>query len=258
MTATNIVDDLFSKEVQLNISKVCDSDKEYLQTNHQRADMMTAYLRQEGFKEIGCGTNRIVYTHPNMDDRVFKIALDSRGIADNNMEEKLFDELIKIVPQFFDNNGLILVAERVRTFRDKAEYIDNDDIQPIIDSLVTGYIINDIGPSSFLNWGVDKMGRTVILDYAYITPMLECKTLECRKCGGALDYTDDLNMIKCTNKKCKALYSISDITGSHVDTLTQLGFKDETFTDEIKSKVDMVLGETADRALDKLGFSDEI
>lgn len=256
--ATNILDDIFSKEVQLNISKICDSVLEGLETNHRRADVMTSYLKQFGFKEIGCGTNRIVYTHINMEDRVFKVALDSRGIEDNNMEEKLFEPLIKLVPQFYDNNGLVLIAERVRVFSSRNEYIENDDIQNILDTLVKEYIINDIGPSSFLNWGVDRLGRTVILDYAYLTPLGNCKTLECRKCGAPLDYTDDLNMIECTNQRCAAVYSIADISGSHVDKLTELGFKDETFNDEIKCKEEMVMGEDIDDALDKLGFSDEI
>lgn len=253
--ATNIVDDIFSNEVQLSISRVCDSTEEELITNHRRADVLSKYLKQFGFKELGCGTNRIVFTHVDIPDRAFKIALDSRGIMDNNMEEKLFNDLKDFVPQFYDNNGLILIAERVTPLKHSSDYYEYaDDIQHVIDSIAPRYILNDIGPKSFLNWGVDNVGRFVILDYAYLTPMNGCRTLTCRKCGSGLTYNTDLTMIKCTNKKCKAVYSIGDIAGSHVDTLTEMGFTDETFDDEIESKKDMIEGETIDEMLGKMGF----
>lgn len=251
--ATNIVDDIFSKEVQKTISDVCDSQKPDLITNHRRSDYLNDYLKTFGFKEVGCGTNRIVFRHRDIEDKVFKIALDSRGILDNQMEEKLYEGLSDIVPTFYDTNGLILIAERIYPLEHSSEYYEYaDEIQDVIDSISSRYILNDIGPKSFLNWGRDINGRMLILDYAYLTPIENCKQLICRKCDSNLKYNNDLTMIKCTNKKCKAVYSIADITGSHVDPLVELGFMDDTLNDEFKAKEKMIKGD--DDVLEKMGF----
>ena len=254
---TNLVDEIFSREVQLELSKICDSTLEGLETNHRRADVMVKFLKQFGFKEIGCGTNRIVFAHKDIEGRAFKIALDSRGILDNNMEEKLYSDLKDIVPNFYDNNGLILIAERVIPFKKISEFYDNDRVSEILDTLAMRYVLNDVGPESFLNWGKDLMGRTLILDYAYLTPIEQCARHECPKCGSPFKYINNLKELKCTNKKCKAVFAIADITGTHVDILTQHGFITETFSDEIEHKKDMLEDESTD-VLEQMGFNSDL
>lgn len=190
--------------------------------NNLRADVIVQYLNEFGFREIGCGTNRITLKHENDESLVFKIALDERGITDNNLEELLAPKLQPYVTVMYDNVGTISVSEFVHTM--KREDMDDyyDAVSEILHRVGSRYILNDVGPNEFKNWGIrPDTNEIVILDFAYLTPITEEMDFSCRarvpgkkhkRCGGQLKYSNDFSKFVCTS--CNAEFAIGDIAAT--------------------------------------------
>ena len=140
--------------------------------NNKKADSISNYVRQLGFIECGSGTNRIVFRKNRI---VIKVALDYMGIDDNNSEFKLSKELFPYVTECYENNGIISVQEYVNPIK---KYDEFESIYPrvkkILNKLSFKYILDDVGPKSFMNWGIrlNNENECVILDYAYLKPKL--------------------------------------------------------------------------------------
>lgn len=239
MAETQIIEQYFTHELLEKIAKICDNFD--IPDNNHRADKMMKLLNKHGFYEIGCGTNRIVVAEQGStsdddptNDFVFKIALDGRGIVDNNMEYKLSKILAPkgYVTYNYENTGLISVAERVETMTSFDMEERRDDVFDVINELKDFYVLNDVGPESFKNWGINKDGDVVILDYAYLSNMSEINIRHCTKCEGDLAYDETLSKLICQD--CGKEYSFGIVTGGvgADQDLESLGFSNLTVYDE--------------------------
>ena len=222
--STSIIMDTFTNKKSLEkISDICNSIK--ITDNNKRADAIIKLLKKEGFEEIGCGTNRIVVAVKNRTDYVFKIALDNRGICDNNNEFLLSPYLVPKgwVAASYENTGLILAQEMGVTCTRNEMDTRIDEVLSILDEIKFSFVLNDVGPESYRNWMIDKYGKIKLCDYAYLSPVSEMKITNCSKCDTELEYNDNLSGFVCP--KCGKEYSFGTVTGGiSVSELYDMGF----------------------------------
>lgn len=180
-----------------------------LTDNNQRADYISKLMKYYDYYEVGCGTNRIVFSHPDYEEYVFKIALDDRGIKDNNLEF----ELGKIIPEqyitkCYYNNSLISVSEKIDVMDKETMKKFKPEVMEILRSLSREFILNDVGHKQFLNWGV-RDGKPVILDYAYLRRITPDMEFICgyNGCEGKLAYTKNFSKFVCVECGCKRSFS---------------------------------------------------
>lgn len=180
----------------------------------QRSDILSSWLRPYGFKESGCGTNRIAY---KKDGYIFKIAINRKGITGNHSEYELSDQLQPYVTKCYDNNGLVSMAEKVTVMDQGDMRYFEDKVYKILRKLSRIYVLSDIGPKSFLNWGINNEGDPIILDYAYIRPITSNMDFICHKkgCEGKLRYKDDFSAFECDI--CGREHPIVDVAGDNLD-----------------------------------------
>lgn len=220
----NIIMDTFTNQKSLEkISDICNSLK--ITDNNRRADAIMKLLKKEGFEEIGCGTNRIVVAVKGRNDFVFKIALDNRGICDNNNEFLLSPYLLPKgwVAASYENTGLILAQEMGVTCTRGQMDMRIDEVLAILDEIKFSYVLNDVGPESYRNWMIDKAGRIKLCDYAYLSPVSEMKITHCSKCNTELEYNDNLSGFVCPH--CGKEYSFGTVTGGiSISELYDMGY----------------------------------
>lgn len=224
----SIIAQAISEKLLNHIDNICDSQKQELITNTRRADALSKKFKKRGFRELGCGTNRIVFEHPDYPDYAFKVALDRRGVMDNDLENKLCNNNIlhNFVAYNYESNGLVSVAEKIQNI-EKFDLLENHYdtlIMKNIEYLQNYFILNDIGPKVYRNWGINKEGKLVINDYAYVEPLDHVIIQRCNKCGGELKYNEDLTKLVCCNKKCKKEFTFSEVTGGIYGPLAEMGF----------------------------------
>lgn len=171
-------------------------------------------MYSRGFIRLAGGTNRIVFRYLEDPRFVAKVAIDSVGMSDNPAE---FDNQWFIRPYcskmfYVTDCGTVGFAERVLPITSKEEFkTAADDIFDILYTKIIGkYIIEDVGTSYFMNFGVRAGFGPVLLDYPYVYE-LDGATIICRNqladgvyCGGEIDYDDGLNNLVC--KKCGRKY----------------------------------------------------
>jgi hypothetical protein len=219
----DLIMEMFDDATIAELNEICDSFD--ITDNNLRADEIMDVLDYKGFKELGCGTNRICARHKHYKDYAIKIALDNRGITDNNIEYNICKQplLLKRAVQNFDNSGLILIADRVKIMDSETFSFHEKEIFEILDELSSEYILNDVGPSSFRNWGIDRNGIIRIADYAYLSRIEDVKITKCVKCGGKLRYTEDYKQMQC--KGCGKIYNFADIKGdTYTDAMAESGW----------------------------------
>lgn len=194
----DVVDDLFTT---LNFG----SD------NYKKADYVIAELSDYGFREVAEGTNIIVLDNPYYPGVVFKIALDSNGIADNFNDQVLQHEVPRYAKVYArHSSGIVSVQERYVTMTEERikEFIP--EIIDLLKKLSREYLVADLSPSRFLNFGVARDGEFVIIDGSDLFPLSELtEKPRCKKsvgynhqkkkvitCNGRMEYTADfLSMI---------------------------------------------------------------
>lgn len=241
------INDLFTQTMKGILRGFLESYQ--LNDNNEKADGIIKFLRKMGgkgsddkyvWREVGAGTNRIVVYNVNYPDVVFKIALDRRGILDNKMERELYKnyEIIrKYVPNTYETDGIILKAEKINTFR-KGDFENNEEsCYRILNDLGQVFVLNDVGPTSFRNWGYRDCGDILINDFAYLTPVERITLRHCRvrDCEGELTYDKDLLYMQC--RECGARVPISDVTSGYIDECVEMGFVTDTF-DEYDNNFD--------------------
>lgn len=225
--------------------------------NNERADYIVRYLSQFGFSEVGCGTNRVVVKKDCDDTTVYKIALDKRGYKDNILENVLSRKLQPYATVCFDNIGVISAQERVNVMTKTDMYDNINTVRSILMNIGMVYVVHDVGPNAFMNWGFRDNGEIVILDYAYITPITKDMVFKCKakqfgkpkRCGGQLIYTENYDKFMCM--KCGAKFAISDIIALPEDELVfelnsydgNMGV-DESLYPQIERELKQVLGTT--------------
>ncbi len=178
--------------------------------NNEKIDKLVPAFEENGFKHIGSGTNRIVFLHQANQNIVFKIALDERGIEDNDSEYNLSGDqfLSTFITLNHESNGLVSVADRAYTFTSD-DFNDNfEAVFKILKRIADYYILDDVGPKSFLNWGYTQNNEICLLDYAYLVPV-DGVNFSCRSCQGDIIYSDDYTHLVCSH--CKRKYTVSDL-----------------------------------------------
>ena len=170
------------------------------------ADLIREALRPLGFKEIGVGSNRIVFLK---DGYAFKIAMDRRGTIDNLSEYLRSVEEPQFLAKVYETNRLIAVSEYARLMS-YDEFKENEDkIRVILNHLSMRYIIQDLGliPKNFCNLGFRSNGDIIFIDYAYMYKIAgHEKEIYCSVCGAELAPNKNFTGYVCTDKRCGTKY----------------------------------------------------
>ena len=183
-----------------------------------------------GFIRYACGTHRVVYRHLDIPTIITKISLNKTSLGDNIREMHNQQYLKPFCTKVFDvyPTGVIGLFERVEPFQSRDEFISvAGDIFDFINTKILGkYVVDDIGTSSFMNYGIRKAGPysnvsfgPVLVDFTEVFPLDGAK-LFCNKidqntgivCGGTLDYDDGFNLIRCN--RCGKIYEARELQQS--------------------------------------------
>ena len=131
--------------------------------NNDKADAILYHFRDKGFIELAPATNRFALLKGIY---VYKFALDSYGVNDNNNEFEMSPELQPYVTKTYECNGLVLIAEYVNLIS-KEEFLNSSEhIKEILRTLSEEYIFADVGTitKNHTNWGFRDNDDLVILD----------------------------------------------------------------------------------------------
>lgn len=161
---------------------------------------------------LGHGTNRIGV---QVNDVVFKIALDNAGMIDNMREYKYTDKLQPHVIKVYESthDGMVIACEPVIPMSRK-DFIDNKhEILSVLKTISDVFFIGDIGydpDKNYANWGFRKgTNQIVILDFAYIYRRdFRAFTCSCNK-DAFLVYNDTYTHLVCND--CNRIYPFSKI-----------------------------------------------
>ena len=203
--------ELFSPELVDDLFTIMD----YSSDNYKKADFMLKELKPYGFYEIGEGTNILVVGNSRYPGVVFKIALDHNGIADNFNDELLQ----RVVPHYTrvfarHSTGIVSVQEYSVTMTQERMTQFYSQVIRLLEKLSKTYLIADLSPSRFLNFGINRQGDFVIQDGSDLYPLSQlvhkfrcknpcgwnAKKREMLLCGGKLEYSADFLVLRC--KKC--------------------------------------------------------
>lgn len=176
-------------------------------------------MKRRGFIRANKGTNRIVYNF--MDDQRFvaKVAIDKAGIKDNPAEyfnQRYFKPFCCKIFET-DRSGVVGFIERVNPITSIEEFysVADDIYNMIITKIIGKYVVDDIGTSKFMNFGLRMNGfGPVILDFPYAYELDGNKLCCLNKvngivCGGEIDYDAGFNYLRC--EKCGKVYSAKDL-----------------------------------------------
>lgn len=219
--------ELFTPSVVSKLFEIMDSGSNNVEKAHQYDE----YLGEFGFLTVGLGTNIYTMANPAYPGVVFKIAVDTNGLADNANDVIL----CKAVNQYLVDNGerprytqvlakhptnivsvqerKIVISQRVRMQPFAA------DILRVLRIIASEYMIIDLTPLDYpLNYGIDRDGEWCFVDASDLFPIKKLKKpLRCIKevgyneekhkvkiCGGKLRYLKDFSRIVC--KECGMEY----------------------------------------------------
>ena len=190
----------------------------YNSDNSDKADFMIEELKPYGFDVLGEGTNIVTLINPAYPGVVFKIALDECGIADNFNDEILqnyiprYNKVLARHP-----SAIVSVQERCVVIKDPSRMsMFRPAILDLLGELSKDWLIADLSPDRFLNYGVGRDGEFVIIDgsdlypLASITEKIRCrhrdhedeKTGKTIYCNGKLHYTSNYLYLVCD--KCNS------------------------------------------------------
>lgn len=203
--------ELFSQELVSDLFTIM----EYGSDNYHKADIMLEELKPYGFYAIGEGTNIMVVGNPKYPGVVFKIALDHNGLADN-FNDELLQRVIPHYAKVFTRHSTGIVSVQEYSVVMSKERIQQfvPEIIKLLEKLSEKYLIADLSPSRFLNFGINRKGDFVILDGSDLFPLEQikkkfrcthptgwnAKKREMLHCGGKLEYSADFLVLRC--KKC--------------------------------------------------------
>lgn len=219
--------ELFTPSVVSKLFEIMDSGSNNVEKAHQYDE----YLGEFGFLTVGLGTNIYTMANPAYPGVVFKIAVDTNGLADNANDVIL----CKAVNRYLMDNGerprytqvlakhptnivsvqerKIVISQRVRMQPFAA------DILRVLRIIASEYMIIDLTPLDYpLNYGIDRDGEWCFVDASDLFPIKKLKKpLRCVKeigyneekhkvkiCGGKLRYLKDFSRIVC--KECGMEY----------------------------------------------------
>ena len=175
--------------------------------NDERLDAILEHLKDLDITMLGGGTNRVGIL---IEDYVYKIAMDTRGVRDNWNEFNTSVDLQPYVAKTYESNGLINVAEYVNLIT-REEFIDSiDHIRAMLEVLSEDWIFSDLSLElkNMVNYGWRDNGDIVILDAGYIYP-IDRRIMHCIECGGSLKW--DSKFINLVCPKCHMKHDPIDI-----------------------------------------------
>ena len=188
----------------------------------KKYELIDQIMRYRGFRKAHAGTNRLVYNFLEYPYIVAKVAIDRVGINDSPAEFKnqnFFKPFCCKIHEV-DPTGVIAIVERVNPISSLEEFISvAEDIYYLITSKIVGkYVLDDIGVTKFMNYGIRNGFGPVILDFPYAYE-LDGKKLICNKtirtpygeipCGGEIDYDGGFDNLICA--KCGRTYQAKDL-----------------------------------------------
>lgn len=189
--------------------------------NQLKSDYVTRELHAYGFEDVGLGTNIVTMANPLYPGVVFKIALDDYGIADNFNDCVLQD----VVPKYNrvltrDPSAMISVQERQVLMTPAQRELFMPKILDLLSELKRYFLIADLSPDMYLNYGITREGDFRIIDGSDLYPLHQLKDEpRCTRligegkkhagkfkyCEGKLKYTSDYKWLVC--QKCGREYN---------------------------------------------------
>lgn len=201
---------IFSTEVLIDLMYVT-----YMELNNkERGDEIQRRLKEHGIKflSLGSGTNRLGI---QIEDTVFKIALDNHGMIDNKREFKYTDKLQPYVIKVYEctPDGLVMACEPFSPLSkdDMTRY--KDEMLEILAKISRHFFIGDIGYNSdnYANWGIRKTDKKLgILDFAYIYTV-NYNIFSCDNCESRSFLKYDKNYINLVCPACGTNYTFGQI-----------------------------------------------
>lgn len=183
--------------------------------NQLKCDYITKELHAYGFEDVGLGTNIVTMANPLYPGVVFKIALDDYGVADNFNDCVLQD----VVPKYNrvlarDPSAMISVQERQVLMTPAQRELFMPKILELLNELKRYFLIADLSPDMYLNYGITRDGDFRIIDGSDLYPLHQLedeprcnrltgqskRTGKYKYCEGKLKYTPDFKWLVC--QKC--------------------------------------------------------
>lgn len=198
----------------------------------KKYELIDEVMKSRGFRRAHCGTNRVVYNSIYDSTFVAKVAIDKVGMEDSPAEFKNQEFFKPFCCKIFevDPTGVLAFVERVNPITSLEEFLSvSDDIfNMMITKIIGKYVVDDLGTSKFMNYGLrynSYTGHTfgpVIIDFPYAYELDGAKLI-CQKpmhngvCGGEIDYDIGFNKLICT--KCGKKYTAMDLKKNTKDIL---------------------------------------
>ena len=183
--------------------------------NQRKAEYVSKELADYGFYDVGLGTNILTMANPYYTGVVFKIALDDYGIADN-FNDCVLSQYVPRYNRVFarDPSAMISVQERLVLPTNDQMNLFMPRILKVLKELSKYFLIADLSPDMFLNYGVTRDGEFRFIDASDLYPLQQMKdTPRCNRitgehkhtgkfkyCEGKLYYTEDFKYLIC--EKC--------------------------------------------------------
>lgn len=201
--------------------------------NQLKSDYVTELLEPLGFADLGLGTNILTMVHPVYPGVVFKIALDEYGVADN-FNDCVLQDVVPHYARVFARHpsSIVSVQQRYIVMTQERMQMYYEQIISLLNKMKDYFLIADLSPDMFLNYGIDRNGDFVIIDGSDLYPLhqikgkVRCKRIvgehkktgEFKYCEGKLKYTRDFKSLIC--EKCGREYNPLELRPrKDVDTL---------------------------------------
>lgn len=161
--------ELFQDEIIQDLITIKDSCSD----NDRKAEYIKDMLATHGFEERGTGTNILTLSNPVYPGVVFKIALDDCGMADNYNDTILQTVIPEYTPVFAMHPSLMVSVQRrdvvIRSRERMMEF--KPKILKMLERLATTFLLIDISPVRFLNYGVGRDGKFTLIDGSDLYPL---------------------------------------------------------------------------------------
>lgn len=202
--------EIFSVDLLIDLNYITYMDI----NNKQKGDEVQKKLKEYGIKflPLGSGTNRLGL---QIDDTVYKIALDKHGMIDNKREFKYTDKLQPYVIKVYEctPDGMVMACEPFSPLSEVEMMEAKEEMLEILGKISKHFFIGDIGYNrdNYANWGRRKTDKSLgILDFAYIYSV-DYNTFRCNQCDnrGFLKY--DKNYVNLICPHCGAEYTFGQI-----------------------------------------------
>ena len=203
--------ELFTEDVINDLFTIMRSNSD----NQLKSEYISKELAEYGFYDVGLGTNILTMANPYYPGVVFKIALDDYGIADN-FNDCVLSQYVPRYNRVFarDPSAIVSVQERLVLPTQYQMDIFIPRIIRMLKELSKYFLIADLSPDMFLNYGVTRDGEFKIIDGSDLYPLSQMKseprcnritgehkhTGKLKHCEGKMRYSQDFKYLIC--EKC--------------------------------------------------------